>query len=96
MAFAGWVRCLGIDGKGKAPHWRLTELGYMRDLPTKDFLRWDGTRFKPLVTPPPPEARRKNKTPHRKTVTTRIGKPKHQRTGKPMYLGTKVDRKTDP
>jgi hypothetical protein len=36
---------LGIDGKGKAPHWRLTELGYMREPPTRDFLKWDGTRF---------------------------------------------------
>jgi protein ImuB len=23
--------CLGVDGKGKAPHWRLTEVGYMAD-----------------------------------------------------------------
>jgi hypothetical protein len=37
--------CLGLDGKGKAPHWRLTELGYMRDPPTRDFLRWNGTPF---------------------------------------------------
>ena len=38
--------CLGVDGKGKAPHWRLTELGYMNDPPTKDFERWDGQKFK--------------------------------------------------
>jgi len=37
---------LGCDGKGKAPHWRLTELGSMADLtPTKDFLRWNGIKF---------------------------------------------------
>ena len=45
--------CLGVDGKGKAPHWRLTELGYMTDLPTRDFLRWNGTKFR----------KPKNKTP---------------------------------
>jgi hypothetical protein len=45
--------CLGVDGKGKAPHWRLTELGYMTDPPTKDFLRWNGTKFR----------KPKNKTP---------------------------------
>jgi hypothetical protein len=45
--------CLGVDGKGKAPHWRLTELGYMTDLPTRDFLRWTGTKFR----------KPKNKTP---------------------------------
>jgi hypothetical protein len=37
--------CLGVDGKGKAPHWRLTELGYMTDPPTRDFLKWDGVIF---------------------------------------------------
>jgi hypothetical protein len=37
---------LGVDGKGKAPHWRLTELGYMNDPPTKDFLRWNKVRFR--------------------------------------------------
>jgi hypothetical protein len=44
--------CLGVDGKGKAPRWRLTELeapggrnGNTLMLPTKDYLKWDGTRF---------------------------------------------------
>jgi hypothetical protein len=38
--------CLGVEGKGKAPHWRLTELGYMTNPPTKDFLRWNGAKFR--------------------------------------------------
>ena len=46
---------LGVEGKGKAPHWRLTELGQMSktnaeglfEAPTMDFLRWDGTPFDP-------------------------------------------------
>src|SRR5215469_3557695 len=37
--------CLGVEGKGKAPHWRLTELGYMREPPTRDFLIWNGELF---------------------------------------------------
>ena len=45
---------LGLEGKGRAPHWRLTEVSYMRgtsskgmeDMPTMDFLRWDGSKFK--------------------------------------------------
>jgi hypothetical protein len=44
--------CLGLDGKGKAPHWRLTEAewpggrnGNTWMLPTKDYLKWDGTKF---------------------------------------------------
>jgi hypothetical protein len=39
--------CLGVDGKGQAPRWRLTELGYMKDPPTRDFMRWKpGNYFK--------------------------------------------------
>jgi hypothetical protein len=42
---------LGLDGHGKAPHWRLTELGYVNDpRPTKDFERWDGEKFKDRKT----------------------------------------------
>jgi hypothetical protein len=42
--------CLGVEGKGKAPHWRLTELdckctGVMVPA-TKDFLRWNGEIFR--------------------------------------------------
>lgn len=43
--------CLGVDGRGKAPHWRLTELGYMTDPPTRDFLRWDGEIFHEQKSP---------------------------------------------
>src|ERR1700751_5127586 len=33
---------LGVEGKGQAPRWRLTELGYMNETPSRDFERWDG------------------------------------------------------
>jgi hypothetical protein len=41
--------CLGVEGKGKAPQWRLTELGVAAtsEQPTRDFLRWDGVLFEP-------------------------------------------------
>jgi hypothetical protein len=42
---------LGVDGKGKAPHWRLTELGHVAgagtEFPTKEYLRWNGALFDP-------------------------------------------------
>jgi hypothetical protein len=57
---------LGVDGKGQAPRWRLTELGYMRDPPTRDFDRWDGKRFK----------KNKPSAPNSKTES-RAGKPAH-------------------
>jgi hypothetical protein len=37
--------CLGVEGKGKAPHWRLTELETADEPPTMDFKRWKGIRF---------------------------------------------------
>jgi len=36
---------LGLDGKGRAPHWRLTELPYMDEEPTRDFIAWNGVKF---------------------------------------------------
>jgi hypothetical protein len=36
---------LGVEGKGKSPHWRLTEIGYMHEPPTRDFARWNGQKF---------------------------------------------------
>jgi hypothetical protein len=43
---------LGVDGKGRAPRWRVTEAewpggcnGNTWMLPTKDYLKWDGTKF---------------------------------------------------
>ena len=41
---------LGTDGVGKAPHWRLTEVGYMGEHPTQEFLRWNGTPFRDIAT----------------------------------------------
>jgi hypothetical protein len=43
---------LGVEGKGKAPHWRLTELGYMNEFPTRDFALWTGEKFVDRKTKP--------------------------------------------
>jgi hypothetical protein len=38
---------LGVEGKGRAPHWRLTELGHAgQENPTNDFQQWNGVPFK--------------------------------------------------
>jgi hypothetical protein len=52
--------CLGVEGKGKAAKWRLTDEPYKGDPPTNDFLKWDGVLFEPdqkqnpgpIVSPP--------------------------------------------
>jgi hypothetical protein len=35
----------GVNGHGKAPHYRLTEAWHLGKAPTRDFLRWDGIPF---------------------------------------------------
>lgn len=48
---------LGVEGRGKAPHWRLTELGYMREAPSRDFDKWGGReKFRLTGKTPPPKA----------------------------------------
>jgi len=49
--------CLGVNGKGRAPSWRLTELGCMKELPTRDYARWNGTLFDPPKHRPVAEKR---------------------------------------
>jgi hypothetical protein len=39
---------LGVEGKGQAPHFRLTEEDHAGQPPTRDFLRWDGTKYRRL------------------------------------------------
>jgi hypothetical protein len=45
----------GVNGHGKAPHWRLTEEGYLGKQPTRDYLNWDGVLFEPEKRKPRPE-----------------------------------------
>ena len=81
---------LGLNGKGTAPHWRLTECGYMNDPPTRDFGRWArNSRIASAVAVAP-----KHRIPLRKTATPRCGKPQHLRCGKPQHLLEQVLRKT--
>lgn len=45
------AHCLGVDGRGVATHWRLTELGYRHEPPTRDFLKWSGEPFHEQKSP---------------------------------------------
>jgi hypothetical protein len=65
--------CLGVDGRGNAPHWRLTELGYMKDPPTRDLC--GGSRVISSLT--------KNRIPAWKSGPGWTGKPGQWWTGKP-------------
>jgi hypothetical protein len=76
--------CLGVDGKGRAPLWRLTELGQTRrtsaagnfEPPTNDFLRWDGTPFRsPRKNRIPSTREGQGVYPWRTPLSTREGHP---------------------
>jgi hypothetical protein len=75
---------LGLNGKGTAPHWRLTECAYMHDFPTRDFVRWNGLPFRDAVKRrhkrqnPVAENRNTSIAENRNTFgRTRCGKPQH-------------------
>jgi hypothetical protein len=72
----------GLEGKGKAPRWRLTELGYMNDPPTKDFLRWKGGKFRDQT----------NQNPGREIPTTLAGKSRPPLAGKSLPLEAESGR----
>jgi hypothetical protein len=78
--------CLGVDGKGQAPRWRLTELGYMKDPPTRDFAKWNGVRFTEALRNqkqnPGPEI---GSTLDRKSGPPWTGNRVHPRTGNPVH-----------
>jgi hypothetical protein len=82
---------LGVDGKGKATHWRLTELpmrkGNNEFMPaTKDFLRWDGTVFEPHVRP----SRRWNASKRAAIKKTESRAPRRYHSGR--HVGTSPGR----
>ena len=50
----------GLNGHGKAAHYRLTEEWYLGKAPTRDFLNWDGVIFQEQKSPK--HYQRKNKS----------------------------------
>jgi hypothetical protein len=42
---------LGVEGRGKAPHWRLTEEWFAGEPPTRDYQRWKGEKFHEQKSP---------------------------------------------
>jgi len=73
---------LGVEGKGTAPHWRLTECGYLKDPPTRDFLNWNGDKFRDNPKGRPNRrGKNKNRIPSWNSVTPR------NRNGNPLHNG---------
>ena len=76
---------LGVEGKGVSPRWRLTELGHMKDPPTRDFDGWDGVQFQRRKTKPRYGKPERTATEIRSTTATEIHSTQDQkRYGNPQ------------
>src|SRR5262249_32754104 len=83
--------CLGVDGEGIAPHWRITECPAFdakgkHMAATRDFERWDGVLF---ADPEKTESRTQNGyTPYLKEVHTdkQNGGPKRSKRTQNRYI----------
>jgi len=62
----------GVNGHGKAPHWRLTEERYLGKAPTRDFLSWDGIPFTEKRKRDTPSFTAKNRIRGNNGVTTLV------------------------
>src|SRR6516165_5269412 len=62
----------GVNGHGKAPHWRLTESKHLGKSPTRDFLSWDGIPFAEKRTRDTPSFTAKNRIRGDNGVTTLV------------------------
>jgi len=89
LDYYGFIRlvspgCLGVEGRGKAPHWRLTDVCHAGQLPTRDFEKWDGTPFYERKSPKIHQAKKHNPVPKSgDTVSLQTGTPLSLKTGTP-------------
>jgi hypothetical protein len=86
--------CLGVDGKGKSAHWRITDRGTTKggyEPPTQNFLSWNAVPFdaKPhrakrrAAKWDPDNIKKQNPGPHGVTRVVPTGLPGLETTGLP-------------
>lgn len=68
LEYYGFIRMvspghLGVEGRGKAPHWRLTEEHFAGEPPTRDFLNWKGEVFHEQKSPKSYASKKQNPGP---------------------------------
>lgn len=54
----------GLNGHGRAAHYRLTEESYLGKPPTRDFLNWDGAIFHEQKTPADYQTKNRSRGPY--------------------------------
>jgi hypothetical protein len=65
----------GLNGHGKAAHYRLTEEWYLGKAPTRDFLNWDGSKFQERKSPKHYQRKNKARGTDRCTTPVQTGVP---------------------
>jgi hypothetical protein len=65
----------GVNGHGKAPHWRLTEVSHAGRSPTREYLSWDGTVFPAQKSIRRYQAKNRSRGPNGWTRVARMGGP---------------------
>jgi len=68
----------GVNGHGKAPHWRLTDQWYLAKAPTRDFSAWDGSPFtekRKRNAPVPPALKNRIRGDHAVATSATTGEP---------------------
>jgi hypothetical protein len=79
LEYYGFIRMVslahhGLNGHGRAPHYRLTEEWYLGKIPTRDFLNWDGAIFHEQKSPKDYQTKNRSRGPYvRSTVAHTYG-----------------------
>lgn len=74
----------GVNGHGKAPHWRLTEEWYLGQPPTRDYQRWNGTVFNEQKSPKHYQKKNRSRGPDGWSTLAQTGGPVPDQTGGPL------------
>jgi hypothetical protein len=85
---------LGVEGRGKAPHWRLTEEWFAGKPPTRDYLNWNGEKFQEQKSPKYYLRKKQNPVPQTgDTLSLKLGTVVSPKLGTPH--GTSVPQTGD-
>ena len=93
LDYYGFIRMvsagsLGVEGRGKAPHWRLTDEPYLGHSPTRDFLHWGGVVFREQKSVGHYVARKQNPGPENRSAVARETGPVVARKTGPLHPPT--------
>jgi hypothetical protein len=80
LEYYGFIRMVrlahhGLNGHGRAPHYRLTEEWYNGQPPTRDYMNWDGVIFHEQKTPGHYQTKNKSRGPYAGATLAHMVRP---------------------